>query len=128
MEMNIFQKNLNPAEEEIFVNYLKTKTNAIEELLTKFSPDAALLKISIEKFDKHDAFEVEFNLVLPTKSMVALEASHKITKAIDLTKDRLIAQIKKHLTLLRQDRSHKAIIDKKAKKSVTVDEFTLVEQ
>ena len=108
MEMNVFQKNLTQKEEEIFVGYLKQKTPAFEELLTKFSNDAALLKVSIEKFEKHDAFEVELCLVLPTKSMVALEASHQITKALDLSKDRLVTQIKKHLGLLRQDRSHKA--------------------
>lgn len=129
MEINIFRNNLAPKEEEIFVNYLKLKTDAIKDLLTKFSTDAVLLKVSIEKFEKHDAFAVEFCLVLPTKTFVAKEASHQITKAIDLTKDRLVAQIKKHLALLREDRSHKGIIQGriKTKKKVEVDEFMFVE-
>ncbi|MFA6917811.1 MAG: HPF/RaiA family ribosome-associated protein [Candidatus Gracilibacteria bacterium] len=128
MEMNIFQKNLTQKEEEVFVGYLKQKTPAIQELLTKFSKDAALLKVTIEKFEKHDAYEVELCLVLPTKSMVAREASHKINKAIDLAKDRLVAQIKKHLALLREDRSHKDIIKEKAGRKVEVDEYEFVEQ
>lgn len=127
MEMNVFQKNLNPKEEELFVSYLKQKTPAVESLLTKFSKDAVLLKISIEKFNKHDAYQVEFCLVLPTKTMMACEASHQITKAIDLTKDRLIAQIKKHLALLRQDRSHKSIIKKGREIKVEIDEHTFIE-
>lgn len=127
MEMNIFQKNLTPKEEEIFASYLKQKTKAVEDLLTKFSKDTVLLKVTIEKFEKHDAFEVELCLVLPTKSMIAREASHKITKAIDLAKDRLIGQIKKHLTLLRQDRSHKSVIRDKSREEVVMEEHAFVE-
>jgi ribosome-associated translation inhibitor RaiA len=129
MEINVFRQNLAPKEEKVFVSYLMQKTAVIEELLTKFSADAVLLKVSIEKFEKHDAFQVEFCLVLPTKTFVAKEASHQITKAIDLTKDRLVAQIKKHLALLRGDRSHKGIIQGsiKTRKKVLVDEFAFVE-
>jgi ribosome-associated translation inhibitor RaiA len=129
MEINVFRQNLTSKEEEIFVSYLMPKTEAINDLLTKFSTDAVLLKVSIEKFDKHDAFAVEFCLVLPTKTFVAKEASHQITKAIDLTKDRLIAQIKKHLALLREDRSHKGIIQGRirTKKKVEIDEFAFAE-
>ncbi|MFA7685825.1 MAG: hypothetical protein WCX95_03430 [Candidatus Gracilibacteria bacterium] len=123
MEMNVFQKNLDQKEEVVFVGYLKQKTSAIEDLLTKFSKDAVLLKVSIEKFEKHDAYEVEFCLTLPTKSMVAREASHQITKAIDLSKDRLVAQIKKHLEMLRQDRSHRSIVKDTSKKTVEVEEL-----
>jgi hypothetical protein len=43
--------------------------------------------------------------------MYAKEASHMITKAVDLSKDRLISQLKKHIALLRKDRSHKSIRD-----------------
>ena len=62
-----------------------------------------------EKYEKHDAYEVEFCLNLPAKSLVAKEASHMITKAIDLSKDRLISQLKKHMARLRKDREHKSI-------------------
>lgn len=125
--MNVFQKNLNQKEEEVFMAYLKQKTSAISDLLTKFSKDAVLLKVTIEKFEKHDAYEVEFCLTLPTKSMVAREASHQITKAVDLSKDRLVAQIKKHLEMLRQDRSHRSIVKDSSKKAVEVEEFINVE-
>lgn len=109
METTIFQKNLAKREEEAFNKYVKGKLSQIEGLLTKFSPDAQFLKISIEKFNKHDAYEVEFCLTLPTKSVVAKETSHTITKAVDLTKDRLVSQLKKHLEVLKKGRAHKSI-------------------
>jgi ribosome-associated translation inhibitor RaiA len=109
MEVTFFQKNLTKREEKSFTDYLQGKTDAIENLLTKFATDARLLKASIEKFEKHDAYEVELCLVLPTKSILGKEASHSITKAVDLAKDRLVIQIKKHLQSLRKGRTHKSI-------------------
>jgi len=111
MDVTFFQKNLSKKEESAFAGYVSEKLGAIQGLLTKFAKDAQILKISIEKFEKHDAYEVEFCLTLPTKTLVATEASHAITKAVDLSKDRLVSQIKKHLALLRKDRSHKSIRD-----------------
>lgn len=109
METTFFQKNLATHEEEAFNKYIKGKLSQIEGLLMNFSSDAQFLKISIEKFEKHAAYEVEFCLTLPTKSIIAKEASHNITKAVDLTKDRLVSQIKKHLAVLNKSRAHKSI-------------------
>ncbi|MBD3360988.1 hypothetical protein GF366_04270 [Candidatus Peregrinibacteria bacterium] len=109
MQLNFFKKNLSKNEERAFTDYVNQKIDSIESLLTKFAYDARLLKASIEKFNKHDAYEVEFCLTLPNKTLVAKETSHTITKAVDLSKDRLISQIKKHLAILRKERSHKSI-------------------
>ncbi|MBT4917463.1 hypothetical protein HN709_03780 [Candidatus Peregrinibacteria bacterium] len=109
MEVTHFFKNLSSTEEKAFVDYVKEKMPSIENLLTKFADDAKILKVSIEKYEKHDAFEVEFSLVLPQKNIIAKEASHQITKAVDLSKDRLLAQIRKHMDHLRHDRSHGSI-------------------
>lgn len=117
MKVAFFQKNLSKKEEAAFFDYVSQKTESIENLLTKFADDAQLLRASIEKFDKHDAYEVEFCLTLPTtKALLAKEASHTITKAVDLSKDRLIGQIKKHTARLRRDRSHKSIRKTEVKK------------
>ncbi len=111
MEITFLYKNVTKTEERNFVEYVSTKVAAIENLLSKFSKDACLLKVVIEKFNKHDAYQVEFVLSLPTKALIGSEASHSITKAVDLSKDRLITQVKKHLAHLRKDRSHKSIRD-----------------
>lgn len=109
MQITLLHKHLSEAEESFFNEYVSQKTEAIENLLTKFSSDAPLLKISIEKFEKHDAYEVEFFLKLPAKSLVSKEVSHSINKAVDLSKDRLVSQVKKHMAHLRKDRSHQSI-------------------
>ena len=124
MELNLFKKNMQKREEKLFEEYLKEKMPAIEQLLTKFADDAALLRVSVEKFEKHDAYEVEFCLVLPSKTILAKEASHQITKAIDLSKDRLVSQIKKHMDHLRKNRSHESIRKEEPKK-VEVESFIL---
>ncbi len=115
METTFFQKNLNKKEESAFVEYVNSKLPAIEQLLTKFSQDATLLKVSIEKFEKHDAYQVELCLNMPSKSLVATEASHQISKAVDLSKDRLLSQVKKHLASLRSDRTHRSIREEATK-------------
>lgn len=115
MELTFFHKNVTKAEEKAFVDYVAQKISAIESLLTKFAEDAAMLKVSIEKFDKHTAFQVEFCLILPTKTLVATEVSHQINKAVDLSKDRILAQIKKHIALLRKDRSHRSVRNERVK-------------
>lgn len=109
MEQTIFCKNLVKAEEKYFRDYISKKLSKIENLLHKFSQDAQLLKITIEKFDKHNAYELELCLNLPMRSIVAKEASHQINKAVDLSLDRLMSQLKKHLSLLRRERAHKSI-------------------
>jgi ribosome-associated translation inhibitor RaiA len=109
METTFFQKNLDKKEESYFVDYVNQKVPSIEQLLTTFSQDATLLKVSIEKFDKHDAFHVELCLNMPTKTIVATESSHQISKAVDLSKDRLLGQIKKQIAGLRRERAHKSL-------------------
>ena len=122
MEVTHFFKNLSPKEEKVFVDYVKEKMHSFENLLTKFADDAKILKVSIEKYEKHDAYEVEFALILPQKSLIAKETSHQITKAIDLSKDRLLAQIRKHMDHLRHDRAHGSI--RKTEKAKTeVEQF-----
>ncbi len=109
MEVAFQSKNLLKKEEVQFSKYFEEKLEAIANLLTKFPADAQMLKVSVEKFDKHDAYQVELTLILPTKNIKSKEVSHTLTKATDLSKDRMIAQIKKHMAHLRKDRGHKSI-------------------
>lgn len=109
MDTTFFYKNLIAEEEKNFLAYANEKLEAISSLLTTFAKDAQLLKISIEKFNKHDAFEVELCLNLPTKRLIAKEASHAFSKAMDQAKDRMLLQIKKHMAQLRKDRAHSSI-------------------
>jgi ribosome-associated translation inhibitor RaiA len=123
MEITVFKKNLKPDEEAAFDVHVTEKTKAIKALMKKFAKDAQLLKVSVEKFEKHDAFDVEFCLTINSKSIYAKEASHTLTKAIDLAKIRMLAQIKKHIAQLRGGRTHKSIKGKEAAKTLFIPEF-----
>ena len=109
MEQTFFFKNLSKKEEELFSDYINKKLPKIAGLLQRFSRDSHTLKVTVEKFEKHSAYGVELYLNLPTKPLVSKEASHTINKAIDLSVDRLLAQLKKHLAQLRKDREHQSI-------------------
>ncbi len=109
MKITYFYKNLSKQEEARFFDYLGTKEEMIKGLLKNFSTDACVVRASIQKFVKHDAYEVELHLTIPTKSFVAKEASHSIEKAVDDSKDRLVVQIKKHNELFRSERNHSSI-------------------
>lgn len=113
METTFSFKNLEKNEERQFADYIGKKLPAISELLTTFAADAKLLKVVCEKFDKHQAYQVDFCLVLPNKTIFANETSHAMTKAVDLAKDRVLPQIKKHLDHLRKERSQRSIRDHK---------------
>ena len=96
-------KNMSELEQELFDEYIPKKLKQIEGLLTRFAEDSVTLDTRIEKFEKHDAYEVEFVLKLPMKTLKAKETSHTITKAVDFSKDRIIVQIKKFQSTIRTE-------------------------
>ncbi len=109
MAIILFHKNLSESEKELFDSYLKQKIRTISKHLTSFAADNKKINATIEKFDKHSAYEVEISVNLPAKLIMAKETSHQIEKAVDLAKDRLVLQLKKHLDTLKLDRTHRSI-------------------
>ncbi|MDX9971157.1 MAG: HPF/RaiA family ribosome-associated protein [Candidatus Gracilibacteria bacterium] len=110
MELILTQKNLSDTEAKKFKEYTEKKVSQFEGLFEAYDSDSVSLKVNIEKFEKHDAFSVDMTLSMPrSENLVASEASHLLTKALDLSKDRLVAQIKKIKELKRENRTHKSI-------------------
>lgn len=107
MEPIFFFKNMSPADEEQMREYVAKKLPKIEKMLSRFSSDSVILQVKGERFQKHSAYEVEMVMKMPGETLSACEASHMITKAVDLAKDRLDMQLKKKLLLVR--RSHRSI-------------------
>ncbi|HBB02597.1 MAG: RNA polymerase sigma factor, sigma-70 family [Candidatus Peregrinibacteria bacterium GW2011_GWF2_38_29] len=107
MEVKIFTKEMSAQEVKKVKEYSMTKVPAIESLLQHFAPDAANLRINAEKLGRRSAYKVEFVLHLPSKIIIGEEASHEITKAVDLAKDRIVRQLKKHEELLRSKHGKK---------------------
>jgi len=95
MRIDFFFKNLTPAEKKSFENYFETKVPQLEKLIERHFKDSASLRVKAEKFNTKSAYEVTLDLKLPKRSFLVSEDDHTIVEAIDLAKDKLIAQIKK---------------------------------
>lgn len=107
METIFFFKNMNSSEEEVLRKYFSSKLLSLKKIISHFPSDGVLLHVKGEKFQKHSAFSVELVIKLPSGTLSATEASHMITKAVDLAKDRLVLQLKKTASQLR--RGHRSI-------------------
>lgn len=107
METVFFFKNMLPTEEQQLREYFSTKLKKFEKIISHFSSDAVILQVKGEKFQKHSAYDVELTMKLPGETITSREASHMITKAVDLAKDRLDMQLKKFIQHLR--RGHRDI-------------------
>lgn len=108
MQTVFFFKNMLSNEESEFRDYLAKKLPKIEKMIVRCGDsDTVLLHVKCEKFEKHSAFNTELSLTIPGENIIATEASHAITKAIDLAIDRLVMQLKKNV--LQTRRAHRGI-------------------
>lgn len=103
MITNYFFKGLDKGEEEIIHDYLPSKLINLEKALVHFAADAAILNVNVERFEKHNAYGIEWILKLPKKTLVAKETSHTLQKAIDKAKEKMLRQIHKHEDTLRKE-------------------------
>lgn len=111
MKIIFFSKGLSSAEEKQLREYVEKKIKSLSRLLSHFPEDAVQLQITTKRFEKNNAFEVEMMLTIPQKRVVGKEASHTIQKAVDLSKDRIMGQLRKHEEVKRQHRSIKKVLD-----------------
>jgi len=95
MQIDFFFKNFNQAEKRSFENYFETKLPQLKKLIERHFKDSALLRVKAEKFNTKSAYEVTLDLKLPKRNFLVSEDDHTIVEAIDLAKDKLIAQLKK---------------------------------
>lgn len=107
MQTTFFFKNMHPDEQTQLQDYFFKKMPALEKILSHFPQDGVVLQVKGEKFQKHSAYEVEFIMKLPSETISAREASHMLTKAVDLAKDRLTMQLKREILSVR--RGHRSI-------------------
>lgn len=138
MKAQYSMKNMADWEQKRVEEYIQGKIPGLKKLITHFQSDEVSFFVRAERFDKNNAYQVELILEIPGKVFVGKEDSHSIEKAVDLAKDRLISQLKKHEDVLKNkgkffsslrrtikelssDRSQGAI------KSVEVDEFQMAE-
>lgn len=120
METVFFFKNMLPDEEGHLREYVFGKLSKFEKIMSRFPDDGVVLQVKGEKFQKHSAYDVELVIKFGGQTLSAKEASHMITKAVDLAKDRLDLQLRK--TLLHKHRDHRSI---RAKTKMEVRTSTL---
>lgn len=139
MKIQYSMKNMVGWEEKRVKEYMQDKTASLEKLMTHFQDDTVSLTVRGERYDKNNAYQVELILEIPGKVFVGKEDSHTIEKAIDLSKDRLVHQLKKHedqlknrgklnstlkrsIKELSDDRVHRAIVDDQEAESIVSSE------
>lgn len=128
MKIQFSFKNTEHWEEQRIKEYAQSKMESIVKLLSHLDDDEANLSIRSERFDKNNAYQVEMSLEIPTKNMIGMEASHTIEKAIDLSKDRLVKQLRRYDELLKNKgkkwsnlkRDIKELVESRQHKSLTI--------
>lgn len=98
MQLAFFYKNLADPEKELVELYFQKKVVRLEKLLSKYDPDGVKLNVTGERFTRKAAYKVEMVMDLPKvggKPLYSSEDSRDLRKAIDLSVDKLIDQIKK---------------------------------
>ena len=95
MQIDYFFKNLTPSEKKWCEEYVATKIPQLEKLIHRHVEDSASLRVKAEKFSTKSAYKITFDLKLPKQSFLVSEDDHTIAEAVDLAKDKLIAQLKK---------------------------------
>lgn len=107
METVFLFKNMSSGDEGALRDYVFSKLPKIEKLFQRVPQDGALLHVRAERFQKHNAYDVELTLKCGGKTFTAQEASHLITKAVDWAKDRLDMQLKKDSAFIK--RTHRSV-------------------
>lgn len=94
MTINYSFKNFTAEEKQKFEEYFATKISHIEEAIKDFT-GAGKLQVRVEKFATKKAYKLSLNLGMPDINIFVSEDDHTINEVIDLTKDKLVAQVRK---------------------------------
>lgn len=96
MKINYYFKSINEASQKRLQIYFEDKKiPRIEKLLQHGNLEIALINVRAEYFLKHNAFSVEIELRFGKHRLIGTEKSHDSLKALDLSVDHLIAQLRK---------------------------------
>ncbi|MFH1509094.1 MAG: HPF/RaiA family ribosome-associated protein [bacterium] len=96
MNIQYYFQNIDDNEKKIVKKHLEEKKlNALNRLLQHGNYENSNLKVSIERFEKHNAYAVKYNLDMPKDRLLAEETSHKLLKSVDFALEKLVAQVRK---------------------------------
>ena len=91
--------NLTEPEKAQFEEYLDKKLANLMPILEAHYPDADTVYVdaSVQKHDKHTAFDFRLLMEMPRKRLMTQEVKHSITESLDFATKRMEQQIVKHL-------------------------------
>lgn len=93
-------KKLSEFDQHFCRQYIERKVEAVERAIPHLRPDATIaLQFRAERFAKKKAFKVTLALNAGGSHWMAEEDDHTLQEAIDLAKDKLILQMRKHRRL-----------------------------
>ncbi|MDO8598764.1 MAG: HPF/RaiA family ribosome-associated protein [bacterium] len=97
MQITYSFKKVGEFDQHFCRQYIEKKVEAVERALPKLRPDATVaLQFRAERFAKKKAFKVTLSLHAGPHQWMAEEDDHTLQEAIDLAKDKLILQMRKH--------------------------------
>ena len=97
MQINYSFKKIGEFEQHFCRQYLAAKVDAIQRALPKLGTDAeVMLDFRAERFAKKKAYRVTLSLRADAHRWMAEEDDHTLREAIDLTKDKLVLQMRKY--------------------------------
>ncbi|MBI4143209.1 HPF/RaiA family ribosome-associated protein [Candidatus Uhrbacteria bacterium] len=97
MQIAFSFKKLGEFDQHFCRQYLEQKVDAITRALPRLGPDAEVsLDVRVERFAKKKAFKVSMHLRAGARTWMAEEDDHTLREAIDLSKDKLVLQMRKH--------------------------------
>lgn len=80
------------------------KLKTLKKIIGGYKPASQQLIIKAEKYAKKSAYQVEFILILASQKIIASEDDHTISEAVDLALDKLLRQVKKYFSKLKNHR------------------------
>ena len=97
MEITYSFKKVGEFDQHFCRQYVEKKADAIARALPKLRPEATTaLQFRAERFAKKKAFKVTLTLRADSNQWTAEEDDHTLQEAIDLAKDKLILQMRRH--------------------------------
>lgn len=93
--INYTYKNLEDRDKSFLPEYLDEKIKRIDNLLGNYNLEDIRLEAKAEAFATKSAYRLELVLHLPGDVLRASEDDHTLSEAIDLSVDKLIAQLRK---------------------------------
>src|SRR5271156_295155 len=101
--MKLFIRHTNqewrePIEKETHLQVMK-----MEKLLKHYAPDSVKLHADIEKHPRKESYFFSLNLTLPSETLHATGEGVDVRKSVKAAFAEIVAQVKKHMALLRRD-------------------------